>query len=91
MGNSYRGQGALEFLMTYSWAILLVMVVGLGIWRIGLLSQADSQITAMGFTYFRLVPSESGSSDGHTHLVFQSRVPNSMEISVGKGSFERLF
>jgi len=33
-----RAQGAMEYLMTYGWAILVVMMVGLAMWRIGILN-----------------------------------------------------
>jgi len=31
-----RGQGAMEYLMTYSWAILVVMLVGIAMWQMGI-------------------------------------------------------
>jgi hypothetical protein len=32
-----RGQAAIEYLMTYGWAILVVLVVGVVIWQMGLM------------------------------------------------------
>ena len=33
-----KGQGSLEFLMTYSWALIIVLIVGIVVWRWGLFS-----------------------------------------------------
>ena len=30
-----KGQGAMEYLMTYGWAILVVMIVGVVLWQLG--------------------------------------------------------
>jgi hypothetical protein len=45
-----RGQGSMEYLMTYGWAILIVMVVGVAMWRMGIFSISGSVApTASGF------------------------------------------
>jgi hypothetical protein len=45
-----RGQGAMEYLMTYGWAILVVMVVGVAMWRLGVFNIGTSTPpTANGF------------------------------------------
>lgn len=31
-----RGQAAMEYLMTYSWSILVVMLVGIAMWQLGI-------------------------------------------------------
>ncbi len=31
-----KGQGAMEYLMTYGWAILVVMIVGVVLWQLGI-------------------------------------------------------
>jgi hypothetical protein len=66
------GQAAFEYLMSYSWAILAVMAVGITFWQIGVLGNSDDLITSMGFTYFRLISGMSYSTDGATVLYFQN-------------------
>jgi hypothetical protein len=44
-----RGQGAMEYLMTYGWAILVVMIVGLAMWRLGIFSMGSTSLTTTGF------------------------------------------
>jgi len=33
-----KGQGAMEYLMTYGWAILVVLIVGIVLWQLGIFS-----------------------------------------------------
>jgi len=49
-----KGQGALEYLMTYGWAILVVVIVGLVLWRSGVFG--TSSTGSSGFDV--LVPAE---------------------------------
>ena len=45
-----RGQGAMEYLMTYGWAILVVMVVGIAMWRMGVFDMGGASTpTSTGF------------------------------------------
>jgi len=37
-----RGQGAMEYLMTYGWAILVVMIVGVVLWQLGIFNPPAS-------------------------------------------------
>ena len=49
-----RGQGAMEYLMTYGWAILVVLIVGIVLWKTGLFG--TSATGQSGFNV--LVPAE---------------------------------
>ncbi len=44
-----KGQGAMEYLMTYGWAILVVMVVGIAMWRLGIFNMGGTTVTFTGF------------------------------------------
>lgn len=45
-----KGQGAMEYLMTYGWAILVVMVVGIVMWQLGIFNLGGvTSTTATGF------------------------------------------
>jgi hypothetical protein len=49
-----RGQGAMEYLMTYGWAILVVMVVGVAMWQLGIFNMGGgSAPTAKGFSVMK--------------------------------------
>ncbi|MFC2162400.1 hypothetical protein ACFLRF_01850 [Candidatus Altiarchaeota archaeon] len=45
-----KGQGAMEYLMTYGWAILVVMIVGIVMWQLGIFSMGTTTVTATGFS-----------------------------------------
>ena len=44
-----KGQGAMEYLMTYGWAILVVMIVGVVLWKLGIFGGGASGNKATGF------------------------------------------
>lgn len=49
-----KGQGALEYLMTYGWALLIIVVVGAALYALGILNPASYvKSTCSGFTYFQ--------------------------------------
>jgi hypothetical protein len=39
----------MEYLMTYGWAILVVMIVGIVMWQLGIFSMGTTSLTATGF------------------------------------------
>jgi len=48
-----KGQGALEYLMTYGWALLVIVVVGAALFALGVLNPSTyTQKSCRGFTYF---------------------------------------
>jgi len=49
-----KAQSAMEYLMTYGWAILVVMVVGIVMWQLGIFQMGTTTVTSTGFT--RLKP-----------------------------------
>ena len=54
-----RGQGAMEYLMTYGWAILVVMIVGIVMWQLGIFNLGQTTATtAKGFS--RIKPMLTG-------------------------------
>jgi len=44
-----KGQGAMEYLMTYGWAILVVMIVGIVMWQLGIFNLGGPSVTSTGF------------------------------------------
>ncbi|MFH0861742.1 MAG: hypothetical protein V1875_01815 [Candidatus Altiarchaeota archaeon] len=67
-----RGQGAMEYLMTYGWAILVVMVVGIVMWQLGIFNLNQGSTTATGFA--KIKPQLAGSgfvgSGAVTNFIF---------------------
>ncbi len=40
-----KAQGSMEYLMTYGWAILVILVIGVAMWQMGLFSPAATVVT----------------------------------------------
>ena len=57
-----RGQGALEYLMSYGWVLLVIAVVGGALWGLGFLKRPATAPTASGFQILKplLISSELG-------------------------------
>ncbi len=50
-----KGQGAMEYLMTYGWAILVVLVIGVALWYMGVFSAGPGGIQrASGFSKMKV-------------------------------------
>lgn len=62
-----KAQGAMEYLMTYSWAILVVMLVGIALWQLGVFDLGASRTaTFTGFPTIRPHMGLSGISSAGT-------------------------
>jgi len=65
-----KGQGAMEYLMTYGWAILVVMIVGVVLWQLGIFGGGPGAVnTATGFSKIKPMEpsirySDNGAADG---------------------------
>ncbi len=45
-----KGQGAIEYLVTYGWTILVAMIIGIVLWHLGVFEKGPSAVnTASGF------------------------------------------
>jgi hypothetical protein len=51
LGN--KGQGALEYMMTYGWAILIMGVVAVVLWQMGVFNPATTPPGCTGFSQIR--------------------------------------
>ncbi len=59
-----KGQGAMEYLMTYGWAILVVMIVGIVMWQLGIFNMGGTTVTSTGFA--KIKPQLAGTGLDHT-------------------------
>ncbi len=81
MPTYQRAQAAMEYLLTYGWAIAAVMVIGAAFWSLGAFSEPGGTMSAVGFTFFKLMPAASSSKDGLMVLVFQNTLPYPITIN----------
>jgi len=60
-----KGQGAVEYIFTYSWAIVVLIVLGVFMWQLGIFEGGQTPMITSGFV--RIKPQSSGtglSEDG---------------------------
>lgn len=83
-----RGQGAMEYLMTYSWAILVVMLIGVALWQIGIFNLGGmTGTTYNGFS--RIKPQLSlvkVTTDGDFSGAFTNGAGSFIEVVAVSGS-----
>jgi len=86
MGVSKKGQGALEYLMTYGWAILVVMVVGIVLWYLGVFFGGPGDVnTASGFAKIKPLESNIKYYD-HTYGLFGDQTTLRFTLVNGVGT-----
>jgi hypothetical protein len=79
-----RGQGAMEYLMTYGWAILVVMVVGIVMWQLGIFNIGGTTVTSTGFAKLKPQLSATGSSAGGTFsAIFTNGAGTLIDMTTG--------
>ena len=81
-----RSQAALEYLLTYGWAILIVIIVGSSLYGLGVFSPGTwtgKRVT--GFAQFHVVDwslqSVDGSDPGNLTIVFANRLGKTVEVT----------
>ena len=77
-----KGQGAMEYLMTYGWAILVVMIVGIAMWQLGIFNMGGTTVTSTGFA--KIKPQLAGTgltADGQFIGVFTNGVGTRIDIT----------
>jgi len=79
-----KAQAAMEYLMTYGWAVLVVMIVGIVMWQLGIFNIGTTTITASGFS--RIKPQLAGTgmkSDGRFDAIFMNGAGTTIELRGG--------
>jgi len=77
-----KGQGALEYMQTYGWAILVVMVVGVALWQLGVFGQHSGVSTATGFSKIKVLEPSIKYDSTTDELTFEIVNGESMHIRI---------
>lgn len=76
-----KGQGAMEYLMTYGWAILVVMIVGIVMWQLGIFNMGGTTLTSTGFAKIKPQLAATGiSRTGQPKMVFTNGVGTQITV-----------
>lgn len=77
-----KGQGAMEYLMTYGWAILVVMIVGVVLWQLGIFNPPTTTVVKGWVVLQPLSPSISYKSvDQSFTASFNNAVGTSIRVT----------
>ncbi len=85
-----KGQGAMEYLMTYGWAILVVIIVGIVLWQSGVFGTGGGGVS--GFTEVRV--EDYVCSDGGVIVSFENAAGSTMKqtnVMISEDSFATNF
>lgn len=83
-----RTQAALEYLLTYGWAILIVIIVGASLYMLGVFTPGQwTGKRQTGFAQFRIVDF-SLTEKGNLTLVFQNQVGKTVELKEINATFK---
>jgi len=77
-----KGQGALEYMQTYGWAILVVLVVGVVLWQFGIFGQYSGVNRATGFGKLKVLEPSIKYDSTTDQLTFDIINGESMHIRI---------
>ncbi|ODS42473.1 MAG: hypothetical protein MSIBF_03905 [Candidatus Altiarchaeales archaeon IMC4] len=87
-GMNKKGQGAMEYLMTYGWAILVVMIVGIVLWQLGIFGGTGTQTKSFsGFSAGVKPLSWTVLASGATTVTFLNAEGAPITIAATAGNF----
>jgi len=76
------GQGALEYMQTYGWAILVVMIVGVVLWQLGVFGSHSRVNTSSGFVRAKVLDPTIKYRAGATDKALNFTITNAAGIRV---------
>lgn len=82
-----KGQSALEYMLTYGWAILVIILVGIMVWQLGILDMSKTtQKDSRGFSEMTLLDWVVG-VDGEVDLVIQNNAGTMVDVDQVSADF----
>jgi hypothetical protein len=82
-----KGQGAMEYLMTYGWALLVIIIVGAALFALGVLNPATYQSKRCnGFSYFQYIDHVADDTNGDFSLHVRNGVSDITVTGLTLGS-----
>jgi hypothetical protein len=78
-----KGQGAMEYLMTYGWAILVVMIVGVVLWQLGVFNVGQGNVVTTGWSKLQPISASIAlkANDATFESTFQNTIGTSIRIT----------
>ncbi len=78
-----KGQGALEYLMTYGWAILIIVIIGGALYALGVFNPSTwtSSKRATGFASLQVKDWKVAASDGQLTVVMGNKYGSALTLT----------
>ncbi len=82
-----KGQAALEYLLTYGWAILIVIIVGASLYALGIFTPGQwTGQRQTGFAAFNVIDFKVD-TEANLILIFENRIGKSVELTDVQATF----
>lgn len=78
MKRRVKGQASLEYLMTYGWAILIILVVGLVLWQMGFFNPPATGHGCSGFSH--IVPLDTKLSGNKLTIIISNEAGTRLDV-----------
>ena len=80
-----RAQAAMEYLMTYGWALLIVVIVGVALWSLGVFNVGAGNVVKLsGVNSVQLIDANT-TSDGNVTMILGVR-KQMKDVTIGLGA-----
>lgn len=87
-----KGQSALEYLLTYGWAILIVIIVGASLYALGVFTPGQwTGKRQTGFAQFRITDfsvQETSGTNTPVTIVFQNQIGKTVTLQAVKATYK---
>lgn len=79
--TSKKGQAAIEYMMTYGWAILLILMTGVILWQMGIFNPPSPPPGCRGFSQVTVLDHSAALEGGRIYIVIANEAGTKLTIS----------
>ena len=83
-----RGQSSLEYMMTYGWAILAIIIIGYAVWQLGILSPGTATPGKRGFSQITPADWRLKLSNGNFTITMQNDAGSILQLMYANATLE---
>lgn len=83
-----RGQISMEYVMTYGWMILIVMIVGIVLWQMGAFTPPSASKGCRGFSQITVLDWKASASDDKLQLTLTNEAGTRLRLDTVMGGID---
>ncbi len=83
-----RGQISMEYVMTYGWMILIVMIVGIVLWQMGAFTPPSASKGCRGFSQITVLDWKASASDDKLQLTLTNEAGTKLRLDNVMGGID---